>query len=89
MNAQLKSCVQELRKELNGLREYALGHTDFDCPVAQYNQDRAKRVAVEYYSFCSDHGETAIIMSPHGLHLQPPGMACEQFTITDDDRKKL
>jgi hypothetical protein len=65
-SARLKSYVQELRSELNGLRACALGHAGCDCPVAQYNQDRAKRVAVEYYSFCSDHGETAIIMNPHG-----------------------
>jgi hypothetical protein len=67
-NAQLKFCVQELRRELNGLRAFALGHADCDCPIARYNQDRAKRVAAEYYSFCSGHGEKAITMSPRGPH---------------------
>jgi hypothetical protein len=65
-NAQLKFCVQELRRELNGLRAFALGHADCDCPIARYNQDRAKRVAAEYYSFCSGHEENAITMSPRG-----------------------
>jgi hypothetical protein len=32
-NTQLKSCLQELRRELNGLRASALGHADCDCPV--------------------------------------------------------
>jgi hypothetical protein len=67
-NAQLKSCVQKLRSELNGLRACALGHADCDCPIARYNQDRAKRVAAEYYSFCSGHGETAITTSLRGSH---------------------
>jgi hypothetical protein len=65
-NAQLKFCVQELRRELNGLRGFALGHADCDCPIARYNQDRAKRVAAEYYSFCSGYEENAITMSPRG-----------------------
>jgi hypothetical protein len=67
-NVQLKSCVQELRRQLNGLRAYALGHAGCDCPIAWYNQDRAKRVAALYYSFCSGHGEKAITMSPRGPH---------------------
>jgi hypothetical protein len=67
-NAQLKSYVQELRRELNGLRACALGHADCDCLIARYNQDRAKKVAAEYYSFCSGHGEKAITMSPRGPH---------------------
>jgi hypothetical protein len=70
-NAQLKSCVQELRRELNGLRACALGHADCDCPIARYNQDRAKRVAAEYYSFWSSHGEKAITMSPCGPNSSP------------------
>jgi hypothetical protein len=65
-NAQLKSCVQELRRELNGLRACALGHADCDCPIARYNQDRAKIVAAKCYTFCSGHGEKAITMSPRG-----------------------
>jgi predicted RNase H-like nuclease (RuvC/YqgF family) len=56
-NAQLKTCVQGLRRELNRLRACALGHAGCDCPIARYNQDRAKRVAAQYYSFCSSHGE--------------------------------
>jgi predicted RNase H-like nuclease (RuvC/YqgF family) len=63
-NAQLKTCVQGLRRELNSLRACALGHAGCDCPIARYNQDRAKRVAAQYYSFCSGHGEMAITASP-------------------------
>jgi hypothetical protein len=84
-NAQLKSCVQELRRELNGLRACALGHADCDCPIARYNQDRAKRIAAGYYSFWSSHGEKAIIMSPRGPNSLPPGMDCERSTMMDDD----
>jgi hypothetical protein len=82
-NAQLKFCVQELRRELNGLRACALGHADCNCPITRYNQDRAKRIAAEYYSFCSGHQEKA--MSPHGPHPQPLGMDCEQSTMKDDN----
>jgi hypothetical protein len=67
-NAQLKSYVQELRRELNGLRTCALGHAYCDCPIARYNQDRAKRVVAEYYSSCSGDGEKAITVGPRGPH---------------------
>jgi hypothetical protein len=67
-NAQLKSCVQELRRELNGLRACALGHADCGCPIARYNQGQTKRFIAEYYSLCNSHGETVITMSPRGPH---------------------
>jgi hypothetical protein len=51
-NAQLKSYVQELRGELNGLRAVALGHGDCDERLARYNQVQAERVMRDYYSAC-------------------------------------
>jgi hypothetical protein len=51
-NAQLKSYVQELRGELNGLRALALGHGDCDDRLARYNQVQAERVMRDYYSAC-------------------------------------
>jgi hypothetical protein len=51
-NAQLKSYVQELRGELNGLRSLALGHGECDRRLARYNQVQAERVMREYYSAC-------------------------------------
>jgi hypothetical protein len=49
-NAQLKSCVQELRQELNELNAFALGHADCDCPIVEYNRAQAKRFIAECYS---------------------------------------
>lgn len=51
-NAQLKSYVQELRGELNGLRSLALGHGECDERLARYNQVQAERVMRECYSAC-------------------------------------
>jgi hypothetical protein len=51
-NAQLKSYVQELRGELNGLRAVALGHGDCDERLARYNHVQAERVMRDYYSAC-------------------------------------
>jgi hypothetical protein len=51
-NVQLKSYVQELRGELNGLRALALGHGECDDRNARYNQVQAERVLAEYYSAC-------------------------------------
>ena len=51
-NAQLKSYVQELRSELNGLRSIALGHGECDARLARYNQMQAERVMRDYYSAC-------------------------------------
>jgi uncharacterized membrane protein YccC len=48
-NAQLKSCVQELRQELNELNAFALGHADCDCPIVEYNRGQAKRVMARCY----------------------------------------
>jgi hypothetical protein len=56
-NTQLKSLVQELRGELNGLRAYALEHGDCDDRLALYNQVQAKRVMAEYYSACGGLAE--------------------------------
>jgi len=51
-NAQLKSYVQELRGELNGLRAVALGHGECNDALARYNQVQAERVMRDYYSAC-------------------------------------
>lgn len=50
---ELRSYVQELRRELNRLRTYALGHGDCDARLARYNQAQAERVLGEYYSACN------------------------------------
>jgi hypothetical protein len=51
-NAQLKSYVQELQGELNGLRAVSLGHSECDDRLARYNQVQAERVMRNYYSAC-------------------------------------
>jgi hypothetical protein len=51
-NAQLKSYVQELRRELNGLRSLALGHGECEERLARYNRVQAERVMRDYYSAC-------------------------------------
>jgi hypothetical protein len=51
-NAELKTMVQELRRELNILRSMALDHQQCNCHVARYNQKQAERVAAGYRSFC-------------------------------------
>jgi hypothetical protein len=66
-NAQLKSCVQELRQELNGLRAMALRHNDCDAMLAWYNKAQADRVMREYYSTCSGLGG----MVPPGKQTEP------------------
>jgi hypothetical protein len=66
-NAQLKSCLQELRRELNGLRTSALGHADCDCPVDRYNQNQAKRVIAEFYSSCGGIRGTSMTGDLAGL----------------------
>jgi SMC interacting uncharacterized protein involved in chromosome segregation len=66
-NAQLKSCLQELRRELNGLRASALGHADCD-PVDRYNQNQAKRVIAEFYSSCGGIRGTSMTGDLAGLH---------------------
>lgn len=51
-NAELKSMIQELRGELNGLRYMALDHQQCSCHVARYNLIQVERVAAAYRSFC-------------------------------------
>jgi hypothetical protein len=51
-NTELKTMVQELRKELNGLRAMALDHQQCDCHVARYNHNQVERIAARYHSFC-------------------------------------
>jgi hypothetical protein len=51
-NAQLKSYIQELRGELNGLRAVSLGHGECDERLARYNQVQAERVMRDYHSAC-------------------------------------
>jgi hypothetical protein len=50
VNAQLNSYVQELRRELNGLRACALGRAICDCPIARYDWDQTKRSMAQYCS---------------------------------------
>jgi hypothetical protein len=45
---QLKAMIQELRGELNELRNLALGHQGCGCSVARYNFGQAERVVREY-----------------------------------------
>lgn len=59
-NAQLKSCVQGLRQDLDRLRAIALYHADCNCQIAWYNRARANRVIAEYYSSYSCHSGTAM-----------------------------
>jgi hypothetical protein len=66
-NAQLKSCVQELRQELIVLRGFALNHADCGCQIAQYNRVQADRVIAEYYSSYSGHSSTAMSEKSAGL----------------------
>jgi hypothetical protein len=65
-NAQLKSYVQELRGELNGLRALALGHGDCDDQLARYNQVQAERVMRDYYSACGGLAGSMISSSRQG-----------------------
>jgi len=51
-NLQLKTMIQELRRELNTLRSMALDHQQCDCSVARYNHDQAERVVAEDRSSC-------------------------------------
>jgi hypothetical protein len=57
-NAELKTMVQELRRELNSLRAIALDHQQCDCHVARYNHNQAERIAAGYRSSCfgQDYG---------------------------------
>lgn len=55
-NAELKTMIQELRGELNGLRSMALDHQECDCSVARYNHSQGERVVAEYRSSCLGQG---------------------------------
>jgi hypothetical protein len=48
-NTTLESHVQELRRELNGLRACVPGRADCDYPTYQYNWGQRKRVIAERY----------------------------------------
>ena len=52
-NVELKTVIQELRGELNGLRSIALGHQHCNCYVTRYNESQAERVVAEYRSYCN------------------------------------
>lgn len=52
-NVELKTVIQELRGELNGLRSMALGHQRCNCHVTRYNESQAERVVAEYRSYCN------------------------------------
>lgn len=64
-NAELKTMIQELRGELNGLRSMALDHEQCDCHVARYNHSQAERIVAEYRAVCFG-GHVTVISKPQG-----------------------
>lgn len=46
INSSLKKQMQHLRGELTSLRTYALNHQDCRCPVACYNNEQARQLAL-------------------------------------------
>jgi hypothetical protein len=87
-NTQLRSYVQELRQELNGLRACALGHAGCDYELARYNQGQAERLVAEDYSSCGGHGDTVMAREQGESQVKRPCLAGEQFTMESHDGGK-